>query len=430
MGKNFALLLVILLLSVMGLGSVCVLPVKAQYQGFITINADGSVSPPTVLIQRIGDTYIVTGNLNITTSNIGGRIMVQRNNSVVEGNGYFVGQILLSHVFNVTVKSFVITIAVYTQEPHGYNGITAEDSSNVTIANNTIAGLRGIYQLLGGMYAGIYVKGGHSNTIAGNTLVNNEHCLYFSGTENNIVIENNIISNQTDLIGSEIVFERSVNNMIFHNNIDYIFTWHIPVGICNSSNIWDIGFPAGGNYWSYYHGKEIENSGIGDTPYIIDANNTDRYPLMKPFNSTFFRLQTTAPKILFEFSVNQTFRESNVPLVFSVNIFSSNKALNWTGYSLDGQQNITIPGKGLQINATLGNLTNGLHGVTVYANDTFGNMGAATINLNVVKPELFPLVTVVIISVVVAFVVVVGLMIYFRKYKHKQIEKPENQPSA
>jgi parallel beta-helix repeat protein len=411
MGKNFALLLVILLLSVMGLGSVCVLPVKAQYQGFITINADGSVSPPTVLIQRIGDTYIVTGNLNITTSNIGGRIMVQRNNSVVEGNGYFVGQILLSHVFNVTVKSFVITIAVYTQEPHGYNGITAEDSSNVTIANNTIAGLRGIYQLLGGMYAGIYVKGGHSNTIAGNTLVNNEHCLYFSGTENNIVIENNIISNQTDLIGSEIVFERSVNNMIFHNNIDYIFTWHIPVGICNSSNIWDIGFPAGGNYWSYYHGKEIDNSGIGDIPYFVDANNTDRYPLMRPFNSTFFNLQTTAPKILFEFSVNQTFRESNVPLVFSVNIFSSNKALNWTGYSLDGQENVTING-----NTTLIGLSSGQHSIIVYANDTFGNMGASeSVSFTIAQP--FPTDTIIAISVAIAVIVVVGFLVYLKKHR-------------
>jgi len=45
MGKSFAVLLVILLLSVTGLGSVCVLPVKAQYQGNITITVDGSVSP-------------------------------------------------------------------------------------------------------------------------------------------------------------------------------------------------------------------------------------------------------------------------------------------------------------------------------------------------------------------------------------------------
>ncbi len=44
-----------------------------------------------------------------------------------------------------------------------------------------------------------------------------------------------------------------------------------------------------GNYWSDYTTKypnavEIDHTGIGDTQYVIDANNTDRYPLMAPFN--------------------------------------------------------------------------------------------------------------------------------------------------
>ena len=415
MGKGFALLLVILLLSLMGLGSVCVLPVKAQYQGIITINGDGSVSPSTAPIHRTGDTYSITGNLNITASNIGGSIVVQRNNSVVEGNGYFVGQILLSHVFNVTVKSFMITRAVYKSDPQGYNGLTLLDSSNATIANNTITELRGIYEGVGMMYAGIYIGGGHSNIIVGNYLLNNEYCLYFSGTENNLVVENNIIANETELISCGIVLVQSFNNTIFHNNLEYIYRSYIPeVDISNSSNIWDIGYPAGGNYWSYYHGKEIDNSGIGDTPYLIDANNTDRYPLMKPFNSTFFKLQTTAPKILFQFSMNQTFRESNVPLVFSVNIFSSNKILNWTGYSLDGQENVTMTG-----NTTLAGLASGQHSIMVYANDTFGNMGASeTANFTVTQP--FPITVVVAVSGAIAFIMVAaGLLVYLKKHKHK-----------
>ena len=145
-------------------------PAKAQYQGLITINADGSVSPSTAPIYRTGDSYTVTGDLNITVNNIGGSIVVQRNNSVVEGNGYFVGQILLSHVSNVTVKSFMITRAVYKSDPQGYNGLTLLDSSNVTITNNTITELRGIYEGVGMMYAGIYIGGGHSNIIVGNYL--------------------------------------------------------------------------------------------------------------------------------------------------------------------------------------------------------------------------------------------------------------------
>jgi hypothetical protein len=34
--------------------------------------------------------------------------------------------------------------------------------------------------------------------------------------------------------------------------------------------------------------EEMDSSGIGNKPYVIDLNNTDRYPLMEPFNSTFF----------------------------------------------------------------------------------------------------------------------------------------------
>jgi parallel beta-helix repeat protein len=173
----------VILACLMALGVVCVMPVNAQPEGNITINADGSVTPSTALIHRTGDTYTVTGNLNNTASNIGGDIIVQRNNTVLDGNGHCVGKISLSNVSNVIVKNFIITIAVYKFLPGGYNGITLLDSSVVTVANNTITYLRGIYQLVGDVYAGIYVEGGSSNIIIGNNLVNNEYGMYFSGTK-------------------------------------------------------------------------------------------------------------------------------------------------------------------------------------------------------------------------------------------------------
>jgi hypothetical protein len=50
-----------------------------------------------------------------------------------------------------------------------------------------------------------------------------------------------------------------------------------------STNIWNNGYPSGGNYWSDYSGAdENPKDGIGDTPHVIDNNNVDRYPLMKP----------------------------------------------------------------------------------------------------------------------------------------------------
>ncbi len=39
-----------------------------------------------------------------------------------------------------------------------------------------------------------------------------------------------------------------------------------------------------GNYWSDYNGTDADGDGIGDTPYVIDDNRQDRYPLMAPFD--------------------------------------------------------------------------------------------------------------------------------------------------
>jgi hypothetical protein len=47
---------------------------------------------------------------------------------------------------------------------------------------------------------------------------------------------------------------------------------------------WDNGKE--GNYWGDYLTKypnatEIDTSGIGNTPYVVDSNNTDHNPLME-----------------------------------------------------------------------------------------------------------------------------------------------------
>ena len=60
-----------------------------------------------------------------------------------------------------------------------------------------------------------------------------------------------------------------------------------------STDIWDDNYPSGGNYWSNYTGVDVKNGfyqnetdsdGIGDIPHIIDADNTDNYPLMAPIS--------------------------------------------------------------------------------------------------------------------------------------------------
>ena len=119
-------------------------------------------------------------------------------------------------------------------------------------------------------------------------------------------------------------------------------------------------------------------------------------------------LEHTPPKISLLSPLNQTYSESSVSLVFTVD-----KAVNWTTYSLDGQQNATITG-----NTTITGLSGGLHNITIYANDTFGNMGASqSVNFSTSQP--FPVATVAAVSgAIVVVVVAAGLLVYFKKHKH------------
>jgi N-acetylneuraminic acid mutarotase len=115
------------------------------------------------------------------------------------------------------------------------------------------------------------------------------------------------------------------------------------------------------------------------------------------------------PEISILSPVNQTYNESSVSLIFTVD-----KAVNWNGYSLDGQQNVTITG-----NTTIINVTNGLHSITVYAKDTFGNEGASeNITFSVKLPEPFPTTLVAIASGASAIAIGGGLLVYFKKRKH------------
>ena len=62
-------------------------------------------------------------------------------------------------------------------------------------------------------------------------------------------------------------------------------------------------------------------------------------------------------------------------------------------------------------------MTNGVHNITVYAEDTFGNEGASgTIIFDIFVPEFFPA-ALVAASVVTVSVVGVGLLVYFKTHQ-------------
>ena len=101
-----------------------------------------------------------------------------------------------------------------------------------------------------------------------------------------------------------------------------------------------------------------------------------------------YLMEITPPKISVLSPLNQTYNESSVPL-----ILNADKTVNWTNYSLDGHQNVTFSG-----NTNLTDISNGVHNITIYAQDTFGNIGSSkTTSFTVAKPEpeSFPVVPVI-----------------------------------
>jgi nitrous oxidase accessory protein NosD len=293
-------------------------------------------------------------------------------------------------------------------------------SDDTLIARNTLGGLSSwgsdvrLEKNLGiddfNFYSGHLVEGniisakfgmsirGYGNTIINNTVVNTEIAVSFGmDAANNTIFHNNFINNTRKVQMSSLLRNP------------------YPA-------VWDREYGVGGNYWSDYLSKypnatEIDGSGLGDTPYVIDDCNQDNYPLMRPvdidsgllsmlpFSISSFVTDYIPPKISVLSPKSQTYNETSVSLVFAVD-----EAVNWTGYSLDGKDNVTITG-----NTTIAGLPTGLHNITVYAEDTFANMGASeTVSFTIAELESFPT-TIVIASVVTVVAFSVGLLVYFKK---------------
>jgi parallel beta-helix repeat protein len=132
---------------------------------------------------------------------------------------------------------------------------------------------------------GVHLNGADENIIKGNNITGNmdgittnyhyvpDEIYYSNYPNNNLIVENNIANNQR--YGVQLL--NATNNSLYHNSFNNNGQ---QVYSINSTNIWDNGYPSGGNGWSDYTGVDSNGDGIGDTPYIIDQTNQDRYPLV------------------------------------------------------------------------------------------------------------------------------------------------------
>ena len=202
--------------------------------------------------------------------------------------------LILSHAIHTTVSENTVS-------SNRWRGVAMWYSDNNTISNSDV--------LSNG--DGIFFEGSNLNTIINNSISNTGTGMKFYSNSNNNsfthnsvhrnfwglhiqyssnnTVANNTISDNTGLglrIDFGIGWRATVGNRIYHNH----FLGNSEQAIDHTdTNQWDNGYPSGGNHWSDYGGHDFfsgpnqdqfGNDGIGDTPYVIDSDSQDRFPLM------------------------------------------------------------------------------------------------------------------------------------------------------
>ncbi len=207
-----------------------------------------------------------------------------------------------------------------------WRGIEFYASRRATLANNTFSGNADVAMILGTA---------DEVRLLGNTVSNNGGGISYGGFSQNVsLLENDVSANlgwgialssiaNLTLVGNRVTSNgdgiivgygsnATLGGNVVASNGEGIRLYGAPLrgppGVVvrhnvlsntaqgfddqGSANAWDDGYPSGGNYWSDYVGVDNcsgplqdvcpDPDGIGDTPYVIDADTRDRYPLMDP----------------------------------------------------------------------------------------------------------------------------------------------------
>jgi parallel beta-helix repeat protein len=231
--------------------------------------------------------------------------VIMRNNNISRNSYNFgVEGKQLSHFINdIDTSNTVNNKPIYywmnkrdMEIPSDAGYVAAINSTNITVNNLTLANnnngvllyftsnstIRNVSTFRND--CGIAIFESPNNNIT-NCDTENSYCgIWLKDSSNNSITSSKIANNHYG-----IKLTRSSDNQIYHNNF---FSYGQQVDTdAESKNTWDDGYPSGGNYWSDYTGVDLKNGpyqnitgsdGIGDTPYPINIDNKDNYPLMEP----------------------------------------------------------------------------------------------------------------------------------------------------
>ena len=263
------------------------------------INAPQTLNGHTILVEE--GTYSEHVVVNKSISLLG----MNRNSTFIDGSG--TGDAITVAAENVTIDGFTVKNGTHGIFVSGFknfailrnnasyngDGIHVRYSRGFIIDGNIVGNNtnRGVFltNSLGftvnhNLVYGSRLSYGLNVNASGNGVItlNDVHENFFDGiglgmnSTNCTVSGNTIYNNPVRGIWLDNLAE---NNTICHNNI----VRNARQVVTLLPNRWNDSIE--GNYWSNYTGVDLNQDGIGDTPHVIYANNTDYHPLMGRFSS-------------------------------------------------------------------------------------------------------------------------------------------------
>jgi len=282
MEKNKLQTMALAFLAIMLIATFAFADRTSAQQAFQTvrIRADGTIDPASTPIQKVGDKYVFTGDIYAA-------IVVERANIIIDGAGYS-----LYGPYNGTkVDDWMIGQGPYNGPSNASLWTIGIDFDAVTKPNNvTVRNLN-----IRNFYFGIYV-GTFNDTVEDNSITANIVGILLSG-DSNTITRNYIAKNDEGVFyGVNNPNRAPINTVLTGNSFtnNTVQFSGCGCGVYNETepiHTWDNG--ERGNFWSDYNGTDTNGNGLGDTSYIIDIKNQDRYPLMQNTLS----LPTPAPKL-------------------------------------------------------------------------------------------------------------------------------------
>jgi|GEM_PF-2558847 len=254
-------------------------------------------------------------------------------------------------------------------------GIYLDHTSGMVVENchiyNNPRGVYGYYltnsnikgvDIYGGSYGVYFYLSTSGNTVRDSDIHGNTYGVYFTGSscQTNTIVNCSVYNNNEGIYSTSYAkTNKMYHNTLAGNNRNAYSSV--------TTNIWDNGYPSGGNFWSDYTGIDADGDGIGDTPYQV-GNVKDNYPLMTP--------KVAPPPVITNVAASPEIQSTTDPVNITCTVTDYAVQVDTVllhvdgpeGYSLD----TTMTANGSMYWYSQNYTTMGIYHYVIWANNTFG----------------------------------------------------------